>query len=68
MAAVGLALLPGSLRAEFVYLASSGIITAYHVDNVTGAVTPVPGSPFPGWDFLSRCYGCFRTIRLCDKQ
>lgn len=53
MAAVGLVLVPASLQAEFVYVPEPilNIILAYRVDNVTGALTPVPGSPFPGGGF-----------------
>jgi 6-phosphogluconolactonase len=53
MAVVGLLLVPVSLRAEFVYVPEPilNIILAYRVDDVTGSLTPVPGSPFPGGGF-----------------
>ena len=46
--AVGLALLPASLRAEFVYVANflSNNVSAYRIGE-NGALTPVAGSPFP---------------------
>ena len=46
--AVGLALLPASLRAEFVYVANAGSnnVSAFRIDE-NGALTPVAGSPFP---------------------
>ena len=46
--AIGLALLPASLRAEFVYVANfiSNDVSVYTI-GTNGALTPVPGSPFP---------------------
>ena len=46
--AVGLAFLPASLRAEFVYVANAGSnnVSAYRIAE-SGALTPVAGSPFP---------------------
>ena len=46
--AVGLAFLPASLRAEFVYVANAGSnnVSAYRIAE-NGALTPVAGSPFP---------------------
>src|SRR5271165_567452 len=51
---IGLALLVGSLRAEFVYVVNAVdyTISAYSVSS-TGTLTPVPGSPFQG-DFEPR--------------
>src|SRR5260221_11595895 len=44
---VGFALLAGSLRAEFVYVANAdGSISAYRIGE-EGTLTPVAGSPFP---------------------
>ena len=47
--AVGLAFLSASLRAEFVYVANAGssTVSAYRIDPTSGALTSVPGSPFP---------------------
>jgi 6-phosphogluconolactonase len=45
--AVGLALLPTSLRAEFVYVANDNHVSAYSINLTTGALAPVAGSPFP---------------------
>jgi 6-phosphogluconolactonase len=45
--AIGFALLAGSLRAEFVYVANGdGNISAYRIGE-EGILTPVAGSPFP---------------------
>jgi 6-phosphogluconolactonase len=46
--AIGFALLAGSLRAEFVYVANffSNNISAYRIGE-NGALTAVAGSPFP---------------------
>jgi 6-phosphogluconolactonase len=50
--AVGLALLPSSLPAEFVYVANfvSNNVSAYRI-GTSGALTPIAGSPFPAGSF-----------------
>jgi 6-phosphogluconolactonase len=42
------ALLPGALHAQFVYVANAAPnkVSGYRIDPNTGALTPVPGSPF----------------------
>ena len=44
--ALALVLLEGSSRAEFLYVANGGSVSAYGI-GPNGALTPVPGSPFP---------------------
>jgi 6-phosphogluconolactonase len=62
--AVGLAFLPASLRAEFVYVANAGSnnVSAYRIAE-NGALTPVVGSPFPaGSDPRSLAVDLFRRF------
>jgi len=56
MLAIGLTLLAGPLRGEFVYVANEngngsllGSVSAYRI-GPHGALTPVAGSPFPAGD------------------
>jgi len=49
--AIGLLALAAPLRAEFAHVANSlgtgGYVSAFRIDPTTGALTPIPGSPFP---------------------
>ena len=46
--AVALAWLPTELHAQFAYVANadSNDVSGYRIDSTTGALTPIPGSPF----------------------
>ena len=58
---ISIALLAGSLRAEFVYVVNTGAnnVSAYRIAE-NGALTPVTGSPFPtGIDPFSVAAGRF---------
>ena len=47
--AISCGFLAAPLRAEFAYVANVGddTVSAYSIARKTGALTPVPGSPFP---------------------
>jgi DNA-binding beta-propeller fold protein YncE len=47
--AVALAWLPTELHAQFAYVANadSNDVSGFRIDSTTGALTPIPGSPFP---------------------
>jgi len=51
--AVALAWLPTELHAQFAYVANAGSndVSGYMIDSTTGALTPIPGSPFPAGFF-----------------
>jgi hypothetical protein len=70
--AIGFALLAGSLRAEFAYVASAdGNISAYRIGE-EGTLTPVAGSPFPAGNdpvsIVAAPLGQFRLRGKRDKQ
>jgi hypothetical protein len=37
----------GSLRAEFLYVSYGSALLSYGLNNNTGSITPLPGSPLP---------------------
>jgi len=73
--AIGLTLLAGPLRGEFVYVANEngggsllGSVSAYRI-GPHGALTPVAGSPFPAGDLsLSVAVDPPGPVRLRGKQ